>query len=435
MVVMAASREQALPLIVDEGDKGLLSGRYSRQPDVRGPACQVAPWRVNCSVPGKRMNPPAPQPPVGPLTGGQLYKGLALPRLPGLDGIRAIAAAMVVINHHDFTFISGALGVTTFFVLSGFLITWLLLGEHDRFGTVSLRNFYARRSLRIFPAFYGYCAVVIGLALVTHKVLPQAQTIASMFYVNNYYEAIHGEVASPLSHSWSLGIEEQFYLLWPLAFLMLRRDRRTMAKALAYAIGVVWTYRAVLSLAGAPWNYIQYAFDTRADHLLIGCLLAVALRERIGQRAFELVTGRPTLSLLTVTLLALSMPASHILGTHYEQIVGFIIQPLLVAALIVQVIAQRDSPLWKWLNARWMVYLGTISYSTYLYQQIVPGPVMRGLARFPAVAQLAVSFTIIILLASGSYHLVERPFLRLKARFETRRRPAAVPAMPQPVGV
>src|SRR6266849_1748777 len=90
----------------------------------------------------------------------RLYAVLALPRLPGLDGIRAMAAAMVVINHHDFTFISGALGVTAFFVLSGFLITWLLLGENQRFGTVSLRQFYIRRALRIFPAFYCYCLVV-----------------------------------------------------------------------------------------------------------------------------------------------------------------------------------------------------------------------------------------------------------------------------------
>jgi peptidoglycan/LPS O-acetylase OafA/YrhL len=360
-------------------------------------------------------------PPAGDTT-GRLYSGLALSRLPGLDGIRAIAAAMVVINHHDFTFVSGTVGVTLFFVLSGFLITWLLLAEDDRHGSVSLRNFYARRSLRIFPAFYAYCALVFVLAVLTHKQLPAGQAIASLFYVNNYYEAIHGEIASPLSHSWSLGIEEQFYLLWPMAFLVLRRDRARMARALAATIAVVWVYRAALSAAGAPWYYIHYAFDTRADHLLIGCLLAVVLKERMCGRAIGFLTDRPGLSVVTALLLVLSMPASRRFGTGYEQTIGFAVQPVIIAVLIVQIIAFRESALWRWTNARWMVYLGTISYSTYLYQQIVPGPVMRSLGWLPAGAQLLVSFTIIIALASASYYVIERPFLRLKERFAAKRR-------------
>jgi peptidoglycan/LPS O-acetylase OafA/YrhL len=352
----------------------------------------------------------------------ELYAGLALRRLPGLDGIRAIAAFMVVVNHHDFTFVSGALGVTMFFVLSGFLITWLLLGEHDDAGVVSLRNFYIRRSLRIFPAFYAYCAIVIVLALLTSKDIVWPHAIASLFYVSNYYVAINGEVATPLSHSWSLGIEEQFYLLWPLAFLLLGGSRRRMALALTLAIAVVWLRRAALSLGGTPWTYIHYAFDTRADQLLVGCLLAVSLKAGIARRLFGSLTRSAWVSAATALLLLASVPVGRSWGTQYQQTVGFAVQPILVAALIVQVIALRDTALWRWLNWKWVGYLGTISYSTYLYQQIVPGPVMRALDGQPAFVQLAVSCMVILMLASASYWFVERPFLRMKKRFEIPRR-------------
>ena len=357
-----------------------------------------------------------------------LYAGLALPRLPGLDGIRAIAALMVVVNHHDFTVVSGALGVTMFFVLSGFLITWLLLAEHDDTGTVSLRHFYIRRSLRIFPAFYAYAALVIGLAIATSREIDWPHTISSLLYVSNYYVAMNGEVATPLSHSWSLGIEEQFYLLWPLAFLLLRRHRRRMAMALACAIAVVWIRRAALSLGGTTWTYIHYAFDTRADQLLVGCLLAVSLKAGLARGLFDRVTRSVWLSAATAVLLLASVPAGRAWGTRYQQTVGFALQPVIVAALIVQVIALRDTALWGWLNVKWVAYLGTISYSVYLYQQIVPGPVMRALDHQPAFFQLAVSCVVILALATASYQLVERPFLRLKRRFEPPRRDAAAAA-------
>jgi peptidoglycan/LPS O-acetylase OafA/YrhL len=366
---------------------------------------------------------------------GRLYAALALPHLPGLDGIRAIAAAMVVINHHDFTFISGSLGVTIFFVLSGFLITWLLLAEDNRFGTVSLRNFYIRRSLRIFPAFYVYCAVVIGLGILTHKALEWPQVAASLLYVNNYYQATHGDLGTPFSHSWSLGIEEQFYLLWPLAFILLRRNRTAMAGWLASAVLVVWAYRSALVLAGTPWYFVHYAFHTRADHLLIGCLLAVALKARVAPRLFEFVAGGPFISLATALLLAASVAAGRAWGSLYEQTIGFAVQPMVIAALIIQVIALKDSWLWGWLNGRVMTYLGTISYSIYLYQQIVPGPIQRALEDYPASFRLAVSLTVILLLASASYAFVERPFLRLKRKFETRRHDAAVVPIAEAVGV
>ena len=152
-----------------------------------------------------------------------LAEGLKRSQLPALDGIRAIAAFLVVISHAGYAWVPAGLGVLAFFVLSGFLITWLLLKEDAKYGEVSLRLFYARRALRIFPAFYVYWALVVGSRLLLDRPLIWTQAIASFFYVTNYYQAINGDPNTSLSHTWSLGIEEQFYFLWPLTFLLLRK--------------------------------------------------------------------------------------------------------------------------------------------------------------------------------------------------------------------
>ena len=147
-----------------------------------------------------------------------LASGLELKQIPALDGLRAIAAFLVVLYHGGIAVSPGGLGVLAFFVISGFLITWLLLDEQERHGGVSLRLFYVRRTLRIFPAFYVYWVLVVALSAIRHRVVwPQA--IASLFYVNNYYQGLFGDPNTGLSHSWSLGVEEQFYLLWAPAFI------------------------------------------------------------------------------------------------------------------------------------------------------------------------------------------------------------------------
>jgi len=144
-----------------------------------------------------------------------LVNGLKQSHLPSLDGLRAIAALLVVFMHAGLSWCPGGLGVLAFFVLSGFLITWLLLKEEERFGRISMKLFYIRRSLRIFPAFYVYWLLLIGSLLFFQKRILWGQALSSFFYVNNYYQAILGDPNTGFSHTWSLGIEEQFYLLWP----------------------------------------------------------------------------------------------------------------------------------------------------------------------------------------------------------------------------
>src|SRR5438093_44753 len=205
-----------------------------------------------------------PRHPV-PLLPEDLESGLRSSHLPALDGLRAVAVFLVVFHHFGIRAAPGGLGVIIFFVLSGFLITWLLLGEDERFGTVSVRKFCARRFLRICPVFYFYWLLLIALLLLLHKKIVWEQAIASALFASNYYQAILGDPNTGFSHTWALSVVAQFYLLWPVIFLALRKDRIRLAKALAGIILAVWAYRGLLhSVLGVAQGYVFEAFDTRA---------------------------------------------------------------------------------------------------------------------------------------------------------------------------
>jgi peptidoglycan/LPS O-acetylase OafA/YrhL len=355
------------------------------------------------------------RPPLPP----QLESGLKEPQLAGLDGMRAIAAFLVVFSHFGVPLVSGSTGVLIFFVLSGFLITWLLLRENDERGTVSLRNFYIRRSLRIFPAFYCYAAVYFGVVLVgRHARLVWPQALAALFYANNYYQALNGDPSTGFSHTWSLAIEEQFYLLWPLTFVLLRGNYRRMSQLLAGGILAIWVYReALVFVFHVHEGYIYEAFDTRADHLLMGCLLAVVLRARMFPRFWSWISGRSWAAAATGAMLAISSVGESVYGHVYQDGISFILTPVLTAVWITQLIALRGTTLWGWMNWGWVRYLGRISYSVYLYQQLLVDAPKKLFAHQPAAVQLAAAVILITLTASASYFFVELPFLRLKARF------------------
>jgi len=347
-----------------------------------------------------------------------LKTGLQLSQLPALDGLRAVGAFLVVFYHFGFAYVPGGFGVLMFFVLSGFLITWLLLKETEQSGSISLRHFYVRRSLRIVPAFYGYWLLYVGLALIFHKTIIWNQAICALFYVSNYFQAIHGNLNTGLSHAWSLGIEEQFYLLWAPLFFLLRKRPNRQVWVLLGLIVTVWVHRELLHFVfGVSQGYIYQAFDTRADHLLMGCLLAVLLRFGFLGGFWRAICSRPALSVITTSLLLVSVALQIHFGSTYRDTVAFVVDPVLVALLIVQTIAFRGTVLWRWLQFAWVRYLGRISYSIYLYQQLVMDPTRKRLVGFPVIVQLAAAVAVVILLASASYFIIERPFLSLKDRF------------------
>jgi peptidoglycan/LPS O-acetylase OafA/YrhL len=356
-------------------------------------------------------------PQTAPRLPAALEAGLARAHLSGLDGLRAIAAFLVVFYHAGVPYVPASAGVLAFFVLSGFLITWLIIGEEDETRTVSLKRFYIRRSFRIFPAFYAYFVVMMAVWLIRHIPIHWSQAISTLFYVSNYYQAIWGDPSTGLSHAWSLAVEEQFYLIWPVTFLLLRDNRRRFI-ALSLLIPALWLYRELLVFVfHVGQGYIYEAFDTRVDHLLMGCWLAVALRGGYLGRFWHAVCASPFYVLVTVSLLVLSIALGY--WTHmrdYRDTVEFVVQPVLFAILIAQLIAFPLHPFTRPFNWGWMKYLGKLSYSIYLYQQMVIWPTLQLFRSTPLLGVLA-TIPAVIIAAAASYYFVEKPFLNLRKRF------------------
>ncbi len=336
--------------------------------------------------------------------------------LPGLDGLRALAALGVVAYHGRYYlgYYPPVDGVTIFFVLSGFLITTLLLKEWDAAGTISLCGFYLRRALRIFPAYYVFVLFSFVVDTLRHEPWSLSLSLSAIFYGVDYLNAVNGhEAGRSVAHAWSLAIEEQFYLLWPPLFiLMMRRGEGTLRKALVLAVVAGSAWRAFLTGMGADESYLYNAFDTRFDNLAVGCLLATWVRDERFVRIARTVACRPWMPLVTIALMCVTLRS---FGSEARFTVGMTVYCVLVAVLIVQVLQLHAHGLWRWLDARPTRFLGTLSYSIYLYHLRALRLGTR-LTFLPPVLQLAAGVAATIVVAAASYFLIERPFLRLKSR-------------------
>jgi peptidoglycan/LPS O-acetylase OafA/YrhL len=354
-----------------------------------------------------------------------LRAGLAARRIPGLDGMRALGSFAVIAYHYAPAYAPGGLGVMNFLVLSGFLITWLLLGEEDRKGSIGVGAFYVRRTRHIVPAFVVFMLVVTAALLVFGKRIVWPQVITAFLFVVNYWQGIAGDPNTAFSHTWALALELQFYFLWPLLFLSLRRDRRRMAGTLLLIITGVWIYRGLMWGAGlVPQGYVYEAFDMRADHLLLGCLVAVLLKTGSMGPIVSVATGHRLMPLLTMALIGVSAMAEKQWGVDYRNIFGFIVNPILLMTLLLQAITFATIPLWSWLEWSWVRYLGTISYSVYLYQQVIVDPVKHRLSFLPEPLPFLGTLAAVYGVSSAAYYLVEKPLRR------SGRKPARATASP-----
>lgn len=351
-------------------------------------------------------------------------------KLPGLDGFRMIAVMAVVLAHSGVGsyFFSARHGVAGFFVLSGFLITWLLLKEYEKTGTVSFKDFYMRRSLRIFPAYYAFLLVSFSWDLFRGNDDIQEAILPGLFYFMNYHNALEGHSSSSLAHLWSLAIEEQFYLLWPVLFLFL------MGKGKQYAIGflvvvsiVVMLWRSFsFSVLDFGTSYAYNAFDTRFDNLAIGCALAFLLENKRFLVILNSVSSQFWMPLTPLLFLFLSRQIDN---ADYAYGPAFTIDALLLAVLLVQLIRLSYGRFWKWLNHPVSVYLGIISYPIYLWHMwgIQAGNKLNFL---PEWMQFAAGVLISCVLAAASYHILEKRFLAIKHRYEeARTKPKELSAM------
>ncbi|HEX5199153.1 MAG TPA: acyltransferase family protein [Actinoplanes sp.] len=366
---------------------------------------------------------------------------------PALDGIRALAVTAVVLFHAGVGGLSGGfLGVDTFFVLSGFLITSLLLRERARSGRIRLRRFWVRRARRLLPALLTVLAatVIAGHYLLDEGDLGLLRTdaYAALAYVANWRMIFRGTgyvaataTPSPLQHTWSLGIEEQFYLLWPLlvaGLLAWLAARRALATLLWLCVG-----GTVLSEALCAWLFrpeslgrAYYGTDTRAQALLIGAGLAALLTGPAPawlSRAF----GRSRLGVLAGAALAVTFWLWHAAGDQAAWMYhgGLTLAALATAVVIAHVILQPAAPIARALALPPLVWLGRISYGVYLWHWPLFTFVtadLTGLSRWPLLAvRLAGTLGVAVL----SYHLVEQPIRRgVLARRLPRPAPAAVTA-------
>ena len=346
--------------------------------------------------------------------------------MPGLDGLRAIAVVAVLLYHADLPWIPGGfLGVEVFFVISGYLITLLLTKEQRRTSTVSLGGFWTRRARRLLPALYALLALVSVAVLVNVREEAAAlagQVWSALFYVTNWYFIASGqsyfaatERPPVFQHLWSLAIEEQFYLLWPLAVIGLSRflgDRdRTKAKVVfgAAAVSIIWM--AVLHHPVTDPSRVYYGTDTRAGGLLLGAGLAFLWRPspawRDDRRQRGMVDGLGLLGLAVLVLCFARLDEFH----PYLYRGGFALVGFATLLAVMAAVHPRSKLGGRFgLAAPVLTWIGLRSYALYLWHWPIfvftrPG-IDQPLGLYPT---LALRLAATVLLAELSYRFVEVP--------------------------
>ena len=338
-------------------------------------------------------------------------------RVGALDGMRALAVAAVVAFHLDEAAVPGGyLGVDVFFVLSGFLITGLLIGEWEAWGRVDLRAFWRRRARRLLPPLLltvGGVALVVPLLYADVAGRVRGQAVAALLQGANWFEAAAGRSyfedigrPPPLRHLWSLGVEAQFYAVWPLvAVAALALGGRRLLAAVA-TLGAVASFGA-LALAFTPDadpSRLYYGTDTRAGTLLVGAVLACVLP--LGER--RRATPRPVLDVAGVAgVAALAALVLTLEGTSTAAYRGGFLVVALLTVVVLAVATHPESVLGAFLTRRPLVWLGTRSYAVYLWHWPVLTATRPGLdIDVHGWRLLALRLGLTALLAEGTTRLV-----------------------------
>lgn len=332
-------------------------------------------------------------------------------RIPSLDGLRALSIILVLLGHlsgtRGFVILNlqigeyARLGVMVFFVISGLLITKLLSAEREKYGKVSLKRFYERRAVRLFPASFVYIFVVALLWMAGVLQLHNGDLWHAVTYTTNF--AVGRSWV--LGHLWSLSVEEQFYLLWPLAFVLLSPKR-----ALWVVIGVIAI--APVARAGArlflsrPYRELEM-FPMVADSLAFGCLLAM-VKDWLERQSAYLRLFRPAPSL---TILGLVLLTNRYMPYTIVAAFGTTIINASIAVLIHRCVNCPSDRMGRFLNWRPFAFIGMLSYSLYVWQQLFLNHHSNAWAcSFPENLGFAVAA------ALGSYFLLEKPLLTLRRR-------------------
>ena len=368
------------------------------------------------------MSPPTPPSPAEAATRDERVR---IPHNAALDGLRGLAVAGVLLFHGQ-RIVGGYLGVDLFFVLSGFLITSLLLAESTQSGTIALGGFWARRARRLLPALAG---LLVGVVVYWARFASpdelrriRGDALATIAYVANWRAVVTDQdywalfrAPSPLEHTWSLAIEEQFYLVWPLVFLLAVAlwKRRTAVAILA--ISLVGTLASVFAMQVTfdprLTTRAYYGTDTRAAAIFLGAGLASAIAiigPAKGRRTRIAIECAAILGVLIIGYAWLNVSGND--PRLYRG--GFVVVELAVCAIILAVMHPTAGPLTKVFSWRPLVWAGLISYGLYLWHwpvNLVITGKRTGLGGWPLFgAQLTVTCAIAI----ASYFLLEQPIRR-----------------------
>lgn len=291
----------------------------------------------------------------------------------------------------------GAHGVDVFFVISGFLITSLLLKESSKTGTIALKGFYIRRVRRIIPAFVFFIAVVLVLRSLGIVRFENSTLLSAVTYTYNLVPSLNSHVFGPV---WSLCVEEHFYLVWPLAVLLI--PRRRLPAVLVSVMAVAVPIRYYLETRHSSLNPDFLTF-TRWDTIAAGCLLAVIWHGTRGDELRRrLASWRAPAATLAVYLLSATVLCR---SGKYHLFLQHPVEALLLAALVGSMMVQHGSLPGRLLNSRILVWIGVLSYSIYLGQfAVIDLPILS----------LFLGLIFLALYAVVSYNLIEQPVLKSK---------------------
>ena len=313
------------------------------------------------------------------------------------------------------TFGSGAYGVDLFFALSAYLITSLLLRERARTGVLDLHGFYMRRILRIWPLYLGFVAFAAVAALVLPgQHLPIRYVAGYTLLAGNWVYIVYGLPASFAIPLWTVSIEEQFYLAWPLA--LRKASIRTMAVIAAILLVVANVWRVWLAASAAPIEAMEYNTFTRLDPIALGILIALFAYKSpplFRQVRVALLAGGIATSIATYAFSISAVPPKL---CTWRLALGHSLTSLASVAVLLSVLGSQH----RFLRNQTLLYLGKISYGLYVLHEFAhycAARLLPAATPLTVVAQSCVGLAFTVLLAAASYQWLESPFLRLKERF------------------
>lgn len=354
-----------------------------------------------------------------------MSKGLYFSRL---DGLRAIGALLVIWSHFPVVkdnlfskyfmhgadlFGAGYLGVDIFFVLSGFLITRILLGEKNKTGKISYKAFILKRALRIFPIYYAaiiFCFIAYGSI--------NNDTLSALFYVSNYHFSFD-ETGGPLRHTWSLAVEEQFYLFWP--FVVLFFGAQAIKRFSIYALPVILVVVAIVMMVAWDSYYTERllyrATFFRMLSLCLGAVIAINFVSNKSVHSSDAYIGlAASMILLGVTYIWEKFDDSGF--SSISKMFGFSILSYTIVLVTVYSIKLFNFDVSRILEWRVLKSIGTVSYGVYLYHAIILWGM--GISHYQvgstSADKLFIALGLTFLVAYLSYYLVEIRFIRLKER-------------------